>query len=659
MNSSSSELACLEDFVSMLLQQSACPIEKEVFKYLWKTYIQQPAEGLEYETQREKSRAALQLLTFASRVHSSLLEDRKKALMEHTLKCAQWADADWLLFRDGMIAFQQATTEIEEEDVVFLNSAIKVLIRCRNCKRKMDWFCAAEEIVNCIFAMLDYPERHAEYLIHELAKPFLGDVPGAVPESGMKEKINKGTGFELANVLFIVGHVGMKMVIHVEKVEEELRGKYRRESASKPHGKESKEDELDQVGGGKEAEIEKDLRELKAIADKTLDRGSLLGTFIPILLSLAKECILKYTGAICQDSDGDSYILENVGINALCKLMYTSERFCAECIEMLFDLLKVNLSPVIKHNIIISLGDIANRFPNQMERWKQQIFDKLKDNSAKVRRTTLMVLAHLILNDMLKVRGELAEVCLMQDDTDAYIQSFVELFLHELNSKGPHIIYNAVPKALAYINQHYPDIPFERFEKVIRLLVKFVDKDKQAEQLIEKLCVKLKNCEERQTEWINISYALTQLNYSDKGLKKLLELYDGWKNKVAENAQVKTYFLAILTKVKRSKVDDMVKGSIEEFEIKLGVREGEVTSQGSSSLKSTAGKQAKRRRRKGRKKEAEQNLSVIQEENEEEDKLLSAPPQVSAKEENVGKARKCYKATRRKKKAEQMADISN
>eukprot|EP00826_Nyctotherus_ovalis_P056646 TRINITY_DN7692_c0_g1_i1.p1 TRINITY_DN7692_c0_g1~~TRINITY_DN7692_c0_g1_i1.p1 ORF type:complete len:159 (+),score=59.32 TRINITY_DN7692_c0_g1_i1:85-561(+) len=138
---------------------------------------------------------------------------------------------------------------------------------------------------------------------------------------------------------------------------------------------------------------------------------------------------------------------------------------------------------------------------------------------------------------------------------------------------------------------------------------------------------------------INISYALTQLNYSDKGLKKLLELYDGWKNKIAENAQVKTYFLAILTKIKRSKIDDMGKSSIEEFEIKLGVREGEVNSQGSSSLKSAAGKQAKRRRRKGRKKEAEQNLSAIQEENEEEDKLPTC-----TKEENAGKPRRCYKA---------------
>ena len=187
MNSTPSELACLEDFVVMLLQQTGCPIEKEAFKYLWKTYVQQPAEGPQYEEQRAESRAALQLLTFASKVHPTILEDKKKALMEHTLKAAQCMDVDWLLFREEMFAFQRATTAVEEEDVAFLNNAIKTLIRYRDCMRKMDWFCAAEEVVNTIFAFLDYPERHTEYIIHDLRKPFVPGSYKGVPESGMKE----------------------------------------------------------------------------------------------------------------------------------------------------------------------------------------------------------------------------------------------------------------------------------------------------------------------------------------------------------------------------------------------------------------------------------------------------------------------------------------
>jgi len=193
LNSTASELACLEDFITLLLQQNPCPIEKEVFKFIWKTYIQQASEGPLYEKQRAESRAALQLLTFVTKVHQSLLEDKKKSLMEHTIKTAQCADVDWLLFREELIAFQRATTSVEEEDVIFLNNAIKVLIKYRNGARKMDWFCAAEEIVNTIFSLLDYPERHCEYIIHELSRPFVTN-SRIVPESGLKENAPHGNG---------------------------------------------------------------------------------------------------------------------------------------------------------------------------------------------------------------------------------------------------------------------------------------------------------------------------------------------------------------------------------------------------------------------------------------------------------------------------------
>ncbi len=468
---------------------------------------------------------------------------------------------------------------------------------------------------------------------------------------------------ELAQLLFVVGHVGMKMVIHFEKVEEQVRAKYRKDAAvvREQKGKEDKvEDELDQVGGGKEAETEKDLRDLKAICERMLDRTNLLGLYVPILENLAKQTINHYSGSSSQSNVGDIYILENVGINALCKLMYTSEKFCAGHLEELFTLLKANIDPVIKHNIVISLGDIANRFPNQMEHWKQDLFDKLRDKSAKVRRTTLMVLAHLILNDMLKVRGELAEICLMQDDADEYIRSFVELFLYELSSKGAHIIYNALPKALAYISQRYPDLQFQRFEKVVKSLIKYIDKDKQAEQLIEKLCLKLKGGDEKaMPDWINVSYVLSLLNFTDKGLRKLLDMYDAWKDKVPACPQVKTHFLAILSKVKRPRTEEQGKNMVEELEIKLGIREGEIAKPVTSSAKKANNKKGGARKRKVRK-PGKQELAVIREEGEKENEDENKSDVAGSQKEAEGsQPRKIYRATKKKKgaNAEKMSDI--
>ena len=185
MYSTPSELACLEDFLTNLLQQQHCPIGKDVFKYLWATYVKQPPsdDPAKYEEKRAENRAALQLLTYCSKVHNSILEEKKRALMEHTLKAAQNPDIDWLLFREEMNAFQKIVKAVEPVDVEFLNKAINTLIEFRHCPRTMDWFCAAEEVINTIFALLDYPERHSEYIIHELSRNFINVGTEHRPES--------------------------------------------------------------------------------------------------------------------------------------------------------------------------------------------------------------------------------------------------------------------------------------------------------------------------------------------------------------------------------------------------------------------------------------------------------------------------------------------
>ena len=52
------------------------------------------------------------------------------------------------------------------------------------------------------------------------------------------------------------------------------------------------------------------------------------------------------------------------------------------------------------------MGDLAFRFPNAMEPWTSRMYARLSDDSQVVRYNTLMVLTHLILNDMVKVKGQ-------------------------------------------------------------------------------------------------------------------------------------------------------------------------------------------------------------------------------------------------------------
>jgi condensin complex subunit 1 len=63
-----------------------------------------------------------------------------------------------------------------------------------------------------------------------------------------------------------------------------------------------------------------------------------------------------------------------------------------------------------------------------------------------------MVITHLVLNDMLKLKGEIVDICMLMEDPDDKIRDIVNLFLSEVHSKGQNIIYNLFPNAISRIS---------------------------------------------------------------------------------------------------------------------------------------------------------------------------------------------------------------
>ncbi len=105
----------------------------------------------------------------------------------------------------------------------------------------------------------------------------------------------------------------------------------------------------------------------------------------------------------------------------------------------------------------------------------------------------MIVISHLALNEMIKLKGEIVDICLLLESEDSKLVDLVKLFLHELRQKGNNIVYNLIPKALARLSNDFKDIGYDRFQKVIKELISNIDKEKQVEGLIEKLVNKLKN----------------------------------------------------------------------------------------------------------------------------------------------------------------------
>jgi condensin complex subunit 1 len=59
-----------------------------------------------------------------------------------------------------------------------------------------------------------------------------------------------------------------------------------------------------------------------------------------------------------------------------------------------------------------------------------------------VRKQCLLVIVHLILNGMLKLKGEIVDILMLLLDEDESMKNQVNLFLSELNVKDNNVIYN-------------------------------------------------------------------------------------------------------------------------------------------------------------------------------------------------------------------------
>ena len=116
---------------------------------------------------------------------------------------------------------------------------------------------------------------------------------------------------------------------------------------------------------------------------------------------------------------------------ALClaEFMLVSQTFCTDNLRLLFTVLEKSPEEVIRSNLVIALGDLNFRFPNQIEPWTPHLYGRLRDTSPMVKRTTLNVLTHLILNDMVKVKGQISDIALCIIDPDQRISGLFYFYL--------------------------------------------------------------------------------------------------------------------------------------------------------------------------------------------------------------------------------------
>ncbi len=83
---------------------------------------------------------------------------------------------------------------------------------------------------------------------------------------------NKASEIHYAQIFFVVGHVSIKMLTYIEQIENELKKSGSETAFVQKQNRESEdnkaEEELDNIVGGKDAEIEEYIRTLRKIIEE-------------------------------------------------------------------------------------------------------------------------------------------------------------------------------------------------------------------------------------------------------------------------------------------------------------------------------------------------------------------------------------------------------
>lgn len=179
------------------------------------------------------------------------------------------------------------------------------------------------------------------------------------------------------------------------------------------------------------------------IVERQLVFDNLLGKFHPLI---------AYIVANEKGSFPDPIVRETA-LLALCRYMSVSNGMCEMYLPLLFTAVEKETHASIRTTVIIALGDLAFRFPNALEPWTNRMYARLSDECVSVRYNTLMVLTHLILNDMIKVKGQVSHVVMCLNDRSESIRDLAALFFVKLSERSNNPVYNLLGDIIATLSR--------------------------------------------------------------------------------------------------------------------------------------------------------------------------------------------------------------
>lgn len=355
------------------------------------------------------------------------------------------------------------------------------------------------------------------------------------------QKQNAAT--DLSQLLFTVGHIAVKQIVHLELCELDFKRRKQAQEKDKPvanpspektqptparrkkadqvaeAAKEDEKDEMDLIGGTNEDDFTEALTHIRE-RELLYSRQSLLTLYGPLVTEICANNTLY-----------PSRHLQSQATLCLAKLMCVSSEYCERNLPLLITILERSPDPITRSNAVIALGDMAVCFNHLIDENTDFLYRRLNDADESVKRTCLMTLTFLILAGQVKVKGQLGEMAKCLEDASSKTSNLARMFFTELATKD-NAVYNQFVDMFSILTQtgsiEGGVLEEEAVKRILKFLCGFIEKDKHAKNLVEKLGARLNRCE-NERQWNDTAFALGLLNAGGKNEDITRKVQEGYR----------------------------------------------------------------------------------------------------------------------------------
>lgn len=522
------ELASLTELFSSFIKKNL--IHDQVINQIFALFA---SSGFD----KRSRRSALIIISILAKTKREIVEKRLEVLLK--LGLGSLGQVDPLTAQYTLITLQSLSSRIPAENVLFTRITNFLSTVCNSSR----WHPVINQAITTIFLLADRPAS--------ILAAILTDQSREVFQNGQSTSKS-----QLGKLLLMIGQVADCFSDHLDVIERHGKESAQKLDASSSTGADA---DLAKVSASAEddfSELVKGVREHEVL----FGPDSILSVLGPFVVSVCAN------NTMFNDTK-----IQRIATLAMAKLMTISSIFCERNLQLFLTILEKSFDSIIRSNLIIAFGDLAQCFNSLVDQNIDYLFNRLRDTDLTVRRNTLMVLTHLSLCGMIKVKGQIGEIAKCLIDPDTRIRNLARIFFSEMADRdsgtiGGSGIYNHIPDILSHLTGD-ESVSEDSFRTIMKFIFEFIKKEKQMENLIEKLCGRFRNSDNLRHSR-DLAYCLSLISFSgDRSLKKLAESFPLYQDKLVDE-NVLGCFVEILQRSKKFCKAEM-KPLIDEFEMKL------------------------------------------------------------------------------------------